>query len=309
MHEETFHVVLCIDKNYEPYALTLINQIKNMRRNWNVEIHILVIEGFNTNNIREFCSKNLIKSHTYEVNLEKISREFKSVGHLSQTSYLKLFIPEYLPKDIQHCTYLDVDILILSDFHELIKKTSPFPVSAVRNFGEEWTHHDAFKNIDEKFNSGILSINLKRWRELDLTTKMVSTHLRYGALPYLDNDVLVLCLHDFTIEWGDLDSKFNVLDSKVSRKSQLSPSIIHFAGQAKPWNSPFGGRFSRLYRIELLKVVPEFGFSPGQYKKYFQNKLTNFLYRIILPFLRVRRLILLLPDSKSSLFIGREHPK
>jgi lipopolysaccharide biosynthesis glycosyltransferase len=309
MHEETFHVVLCIDKNYEPYALTLINQIKNMRRNWDVTIHILVIKGFNTNNIHEFCSRNLIKSHTYEVDLEKISREFKSVGHLTQTAYLKLLIPEYLPRDIQHCTYLDVDILILSDFHELLKKTSPFPVSAVRSFDEEWTHHVAFKNIVEKFNSGILSINLRRWRELDLTTKMVATHLRYGALPYLDNDVLVLCLYDFEIEWGDLESKFNVLDSRASRKSQISPSIIHFAGQAKPWNSPFGGHFSRLYRIELLKVVPEFRFSPAQYKRYFQNRLANILYRIVLPFLRLRRLLILRPDSKSNLFMGREHPK
>ena len=263
-----YQVAPCIDSNYEKYACTLINQIYKFQDNWSFQVHLFVIKGYDTRNIRQFCSENYTKLHVYEVDLEKHSKQFLTVGHVTQTAYLKVLIPEYLPKDIKKCTYLDVDVLILKDIADLFEFDSEYPVSAVRNSGESWTHHVAFKEIEDKFNSGVLQFNLEKWRSLDITNKMLETHNKYGALPYLDNDLLVLCLFDYEIAWGDLEPSFNVLDSKANRRSR-SAAIVHFAGQRKPWNSPFGGRFSRMYRRELRKVYPDFQISPKHWKQFF----------------------------------------
>jgi lipopolysaccharide biosynthesis glycosyltransferase len=120
---------------------------------------------------------------------------------------------------------------------------------------------------------------------------MLETHARYGALPYLDNDLLVLSLFDYEIEWGDLEPKFNVLDSKINRKSIThgSAAIVHFAGQRKPWNSPFGGSFSRMYRRELRKVYPDFQISLKQRKQFFTYVVLNVIYRLFLtPILKLK---------------------
>ena len=176
---------------------------------------------------------------------------------------------------------MDLDIYIAKDPLELLQYRSPCAISAVTH-NDKWTHHPAFLKVNRNFNSGLLAINLEAWRKIDLTSKFLASHLKYGSLPYLDNDLMVLSLFEFEITWEHLPSKYNLLLNCHECRVELGdddPVIVHFAGAAKPWNAPYGGIFARKYRKELREVFPEFRISPRQYYRYFETLGTNLIYR------------------------------
>ncbi|WP_270813300.1 glycosyltransferase family 8 protein [Hungatella effluvii] len=93
-------------------------------------------------------------------------------GSLSQ--YARLFVSSVLPKDLKRVLYLDCDIIIAQSLEELWDldmhgKT----VAALKDAFSKWYRMNIdLKPNDIMFNSGVMLIDLEKWREKNIEKKL-----------------------------------------------------------------------------------------------------------------------------------------
>jgi lipopolysaccharide biosynthesis glycosyltransferase len=253
-------VVFSLDANYIQHfcvAITslLENNLKNIER-------IFLITDIDKKQLVKTFSFILTKYYKTIVYLkidDSIIKKFRVDSHISQAAYYRLFLPEILPNDIDKVLYLDSDIVVneyLDSLFQLEFKSSTskgninelkctsgkdpeelylFAVSEVR-----WQDLNRLQTIGlsgcKYFNSGVLLINLRKWRVENITKKLISIALNYkDKLKFHDQDVLNIAFENY---WGELNYKFNTvnldyLEEKVYKKNY---SIIHYTGGSKPWH-------------------------------------------------------------------------
>ena len=121
------------------------------------------------------------------------------------------------------------------------------------------------------FNSGVMLVNLKAWREENLTQKALGMLLDpelTKKIKYPDQDVLNIILSERLIF---LDRKYNTIYSlKLELKDKNHNNyktviknntvLVHYTGITKPWHSwgeyPSGEIFSRAWRLSPWKNLP-----------------------------------------------------
>ena len=97
------------------------------------------------------------------------------------------------------------------------------------------------------FNSGVLTIDLDRWRESEVESRVIRCA---STLPpsyiLLDQDVLNTVLWD---DWLLIDWKQWNWPGYYKDPLAWETHIVHFTGTPKPWNQyPLGAPFAREYR-------------------------------------------------------------
>ena len=95
-------------------------------------------------------------------------------AHLTSTAYARLLIPDLLPAHVRRVIYLDGDVLVRRDLSPLFHvELGDAPVAAVRDFAIGSTTHD-WSGVRESavprpyFNSGLLVIDVARWRSMEV---------------------------------------------------------------------------------------------------------------------------------------------
>src|SRR5690606_1313781 len=91
--------------------------------------------------------------------------------HFSRANYYRLLIPELIPL-AQKVIYLDADIIMassISEFQEFDLKDHA--LAAVADPIYQWKKDLGMKDTATYFNSGVMLINLNRWKELDISRK------------------------------------------------------------------------------------------------------------------------------------------
>jgi lipopolysaccharide biosynthesis glycosyltransferase len=84
---------------------------------------------------------------------------------ISAAAYYRLLIPDLL-KDLERCIYLDCDLIALGDLAELWDTINPnTSVAAVCDCYIHGTGSKKFEVIECYFNSGVLLMNLRLWRD------------------------------------------------------------------------------------------------------------------------------------------------
>src|SRR3546814_19454760 len=99
---------------------------------------------------------------------------FRTDGHISHASYLRIFIPEILPDSVEKVLYLDCDIVVRNDIAALWNLSMGDKVlGAARNLF--FVRHDdlGLPAGADYFNAGVLLKNLKSWREADGTARLI----------------------------------------------------------------------------------------------------------------------------------------
>lgn len=255
-------VVFSLDENYIQHfcvAVTslLENNLKNIER-------IFLITDVGKKELLESTFSFILTRYKKEIIFLKfdnsIIKKFKVDSHISQAAYYRLFLPEILPNDIDKVLYLDSDIVVneyLGSLFHLDFKIDTSTKSIVNELniapvkGEEelylfavsevrWQNSDRLQSIGlsgcKYFNSGVLLINLRKWRAENITENLISIALNYkDKLKFHDQDVLNIAFENY---WGELNYKFNTvnldfLEEKVYKKDY---AIIHYTGGSKPWH-------------------------------------------------------------------------
>lgn len=225
--------------------------------------------------------------------LERVAN-FKIVNSwLTPMAFLRMLLPDLLPLEVQKVLYLDCDIVVKENLGELwdmdlvdrlllaARDTIGFasnPDGGLANFRELGISSDA-----KYFNSGVLLLNLNKWREHGTTRKLLNYMADHHAIiNYEDQEVLNAVLHD---DWGELDFRWNwQIEWRGVRigthKREWVPettrkSIVHFITAEKPW-LPGCDYEERKYFFEYLDRTEWAGWRVPWYKEVYGRGVRPF---------------------------------
>ena len=100
------------------------------------------------------------------------------------------------------------------------------------------------------FNAGIMLINLKKWRDMNISKTLIDFAEKYNEQLILwDQDVLNLV---FNNKWGELDFSYNAFE--LTQMSILDYKIIHYTGSSKPWHFRNKHPYKKLFWKYLYKT-------------------------------------------------------
>jgi lipopolysaccharide biosynthesis glycosyltransferase len=190
-----------------------------------------------------------------EVDLSRAALPISHAAHLQYISaamFLRLLIAEALPGGVDRLLYLDSDVLCTGSLAPLLEvDLAGAPLGAVR---DAYTRRlvdmgglpglTGYRDLDPQamyFNSGVLLMDVQRWKELDVTGRALDYVVRHGhEARYPDQDALNYALYG---NWVRLSSRFNhMLSGRLEPAfgGKLSDaSLLHLAGPIKPWHPGF----------------------------------------------------------------------
>jgi lipopolysaccharide biosynthesis glycosyltransferase len=280
------NICFCIDKKYTmPLVVCLVSLFKN---NPNTCFNIYIINNgldkFAADSIMTMSTKHNSHVNFIDINTD-ITKKFPVNHHISQAAYYRLLMDNFIPKTVDKILYLDVDIIINGSVSDLYATNiDEYVLGAVEN--PNFTRHSVLgMDSDAKyFNSGVLLINLKKWRDDAICQKTID---------YInDNKEKLLCHDQCAInavlngKWFALSPTYNFQTSyldknpihgyctSVLNNAKQNPVIIHYTGSSKPWS--FGNKhpYKNLFLSYLRQSV---------YKdyKYQDINLKNIIKRIL----------------------------
>lgn len=168
-------------------------------------------------------------------------------AHYSIDNYTRLWVAEFFPASVGKVLYLDSDMIVVGNIGGLWRADlGDAVIGAVTIPGS--TRCAAF-GIPEKygyFNSGVLVIDLARWRREGIFTRLID-YLDANAdkIVDADQDVLNACLYDRRLP---LPYIYNAISPFFFDYHPMGMSaaeleavrdqarIIHFNGASKPWS-------------------------------------------------------------------------
>lgn len=167
------------------------------------------------------------------------------------------WLDRFLPESAERCLYLDCDIVCSRDISELweidlgdcVVGAVPDPLSVLEPMAGTLSRHAHLVDLpyhddDLYVNSGMLLIDLARWREVDMAAVVARNFPgKFGALPLHDQDSLNLILRHRIlelspcwnlIEYARLYSQWPYEIYQGEPKEYFVRKIRHFSGERKP---------------------------------------------------------------------------
>ncbi len=191
--------------------------------------------------------------------------------YVSSAAWARIGIGALLSPDIERVVYLDADTFTRRDLTPLfdldlegkiLGACADFPDSTHRArhlWGKsqepelDYSSDCPVPDVAAYFNSGVLTIDLDRWRKTDVESRVIGFA---SALPpsYIlpDQDALntVLWSEWLPLVWRQWNWPGYVLD-----RLAWETHVVHFNGPTKPWIAdPLGAPFSREYRRAASRV-------------------------------------------------------
>ena len=244
------------DANYYTQAAVLVHSLSETQLG---DTNLIVFgNGWSTDQISKLrqIAKNHVSVDVVSVNANEFSDIKLSHGFPLATAY-NLIAPKYLLKEHEHVIYMDADIVILDDLGEVWNQKLTTSVSAVLDahigfvgFPSMWRPWREL-GADPKapyLNTGLMNIDLKLWREQEITEKCLELLATY-ELPCVDQDALNLVLNG---NFDHLHPRYNMMPYHLMTKLRTvdlledpneieeainSPAMIHFHRSflGKPW--------------------------------------------------------------------------
>jgi lipopolysaccharide biosynthesis glycosyltransferase len=258
-NSEPIALVCAADENYVmPLAVTLRSALANLKSKQKVNLFIL--DG----GISQQSKSRIIKSLDLEEPEiswvkpnEALLKNVELTRHLTLAACYRLLIPQIVPKHLKKAIYLDSDMVVRGDLGQLwnidmgdncvlaVQDDNQWYISmaiGLKNYKELGLNPN-----DKYFNSGLLVIDLEKWRNEDVgqkTLKYLEENKAYAR--DLDQDGLNVVLAG---KWGELDHRWNQMpriytysswqdspyDEEFYNELLHNPYIIHFTKTPKPW--------------------------------------------------------------------------
>lgn len=235
-------IFFATDDNYIPFLEVAIRSlIEHASRKYNYNIHILNT-GLKQENMDVICS---LQNENFKVyfeditsSIDPIKSELKNCYHFSLVMYYRLFIEKLFPQ-YDKVLYLDCDIVVLDDISKLYNTVLGLNlVGAIKD--QVISTNEIFKNYarfgvgvepEKYFNSGILVMNLKKFRQEHICKQFMYLVDTYN-FDVVDPDqayLNVLCKDRVKY----INNGWN--KASLPDKTEGKLSIAHFALFKKPW--------------------------------------------------------------------------
>ena len=170
--------------------------------------------------------------------------------HFRKANYYRLFASDLIEKD--ECLYLDADVVIDGPIDGFIGiDLADSYLAAVVNPGFNGHKELGMRTDAGYFNSGVMLLNLSRWRESNLKNRAIALALENpAAIEFVDQCALNGVVDG---EWVRLEPRYNLQTAMLAQDQDReyfckhAPVVIHFTGGDKPWfpwnNHPFKRKY------------------------------------------------------------------
>jgi lipopolysaccharide biosynthesis glycosyltransferase len=202
--------------------------------------------------------------------------------------YMRFFIPSLLPLHIEKAIYLDADTMVLHDISSLWNTDlKDYPLAAVvdervKSFDNEWGGIKNYKDFDflphtKYFNTGLLLLNLKVWRDQNISSQLIEVIEKNKKIAqYPDQYALNVVLAN---RWIELDPRWNCFSTNTMK----DPLMVHFVSRKpiyKTYDSnpdfyTYFHNYLNQTRWQNFQLIGEF---PRYFKKI-QNILLKKIFR------------------------------
>lgn len=280
-------IVVACDNHYMPLLAALVKSIEvNHKSAEHIEFYILDDGIFKKNIVKLNNSVNSEIFTLHWVPMKKVIPAGMSIPY-DTSSYpliihMRMFIPYFIPEEYEKVIYMDVDMIVNDDISKLWQTNlNEYAIAAVtdvriRYFGNS----QAVKNykqlgFDENtkyFNTGILLMNTRTWRERNLTAivfKCIEDNREFANYP--DQYGLNVVLAN---QWLELDVKW----SWSAAEWNPDASLIHFI-----WRKPiyktyrYEKRYLEMF-LHYLSLTQWKGFKPvGEFERLLKKGLNKIL--------------------------------
>lgn len=242
-------IVLAGDRNYTTQLETTIKSI--LYHNRDVKIYIL-----NQDIMPDWFRKprkiaRMLGSEIIDVKLpaQTVFQDWEKQDHISSITYARYFIADYIQED--KVLYLDSDLIVNTSLEKL------FSICL------EEKSLAAVKDTDGiTFNTGVLLINNKKWRQEKLKERLIEQSIvtmkevEEGRFENFNGDQTIFnqVLQDDWLELGraynlqvghDVVALYNNWQEHLTFSDQ--PVVIHFTTYRKPWTTLIANRYRDLW--------------------------------------------------------------
>ena len=278
-------IVLAGDRNYTTQLETTIKSI--LYHNRDVKIYIL-----NQDIMPDWFRKprkiaRMLGSEIIDVKLpeQTVFQNWTKQAHISSIAYARYFIPDYIQEDT--ALYLDCDLLINDKLDNLFEQDiEERYIAAIRDAN------------GQGFNTGVLLINNKKWRQEKLKERLIeqsiltTKEVEEGRFEHFNGDQTIFnqVLQDDWLELGraynlqvghDVVALYNNWQEHLAFNDK--PVVIHFTTYRKPWTTLIANRYRDLWwefhDLEWTKILQhhlsEFELISPLDKKFSCLTLTN----------------------------------
>jgi len=259
--------VYCFDDNFNFQALSSMKSLLDkITKKANIFIIHKNIDSFNKISNLISNHENLSSLHTYQFDSTKINLPpIKS--HVSEATYYRLFISQYLPKDIRFLVYLDADIICVNDptiklletFSEISSEGNVIAakVETLRKDNNIFFNRLNLRS-DEQFNAGVLVIDYRAWLNQEVESNLTKI-LSFRFKDIFDYDQEILNIYfdgQFTKLVDDLNYQaIGGHDQDLYKHIDKNVYFLHYLGKGKPWSvENFIFSTSKFYQKEFEKL-------------------------------------------------------
>jgi lipopolysaccharide biosynthesis glycosyltransferase len=239
------HIVTATNNNYAKHLGVMLRSLLENKKS-EIPIRIYVIDGGLFTSTKENLN-SIVNPFNIQISFLRVKtslyKQVRVSGHISKEAYYRISIPDLLYTNVQKALYLDCDLIIEGDITELWRiDISDYFLAAIEDItGIDRKRALSIPNSSPYFNSGVMLLNLKKWRENNISSKVLNfIKHNHSKIVWWDQDALNAILYD---KWLKLDNEWNL--QTHAHSSQVIPKIIHYSSQIKPWNGnpPFKERY------------------------------------------------------------------
>ena len=282
-------IVVACDNHYMPLLAALIKSIE-VNHHTEEHIHFFILDdGISQRNKIKLTGSVSPRVFTIHwVAKDKVIPDGMSIPY-DNSSYpliihMRMFIPYFIPPEYEKVIYMDVDMIVNDDISKLWNTDlKEFIIAAVIDVRiRKFDSPNAVQNYiqlgfdaDTKyFNSGLMLMNTRSWREKNLTPKVfecIEENRKYANLP--DQYGLNVI---FANAWLEIDTKW----SWSAAEWNPDASLIHFI-----WRKPiyktymFEKRYQEMF-YKYLNLTQWKGFVPITEFKRLTKKIMNKILKL-----------------------------
>lgn len=275
------NVVFTIDQKFlQHFSVAIVSLLENNR---DLSFNIYVIHDIEN---RERLSQDIAfieQRYGIKITLiyldNSIFEHFRVSLHYSKAVYFRLLFPEILPKDIDKALFLDSDLVVTGSLKELVEyEFEPGEYLLAVDDAEVGSHIERLNDmgfpVKRYFNAGVMFINLKAWRDDNVSEKFIEMANKYmDQLAWWDQDILNMYFYD---GWKYMDNKYNAIH--LRKKLNKVPVIVHYAGPSKPWLYIHDHPYKSLY-WKYIKNTP---YGDAKYMDFtFKEFLRKYYIRVL----------------------------
>ena len=247
------------DRFAMPLAVTLRSALDTLSEPNRLEVYVLDggIRAANRERLERTLGSPRARLHFVTPPRDAL-REIRHTRRFPPAAFYRLLVARLLPGSLSRAIYLDADLVVTADLARLWDEPlRGLPLLAVRDAGAPTVssprgllnHRELGLAPDlPYFNSGVLSLDLARWREEGICEQLLhylATHA--SVIRWPDQDTLNAV---FAGRWGELDPRWNQIPqvwepsagdtdpfpASLRERVIRDPWIVHYSTWSKPWH-------------------------------------------------------------------------